>query len=91
MEESRADGPIVHSPEEVARRLGGVSVKTLADLIRDGGFEVTELGFAERSPRGGNRRRLWGMTDEQVDRLLAARRRPAYRPRRFGSRKRQDA
>jgi hypothetical protein len=69
-----AEEPAIHTPEEIARRLGGISVKRLAELVRGGGFEVTDLGLAQRSPKGGPRRRLWGMTDAQLNALLAARR-----------------
>jgi hypothetical protein len=65
----------VHSPQEIADRLGGISVKSLAELIRNGGLETTTLGYAEPSRRGGPRRRLWGMTDAQLERLLSSRKR----------------
>ncbi len=67
----------IHTPEEIAERLGGISVKTLSDLIRDRGLETTPLGFADRSRKGGPRRRLWGMSDAQLEALLAVRRRPS--------------
>ena len=60
----------LHCPEEIARRAGGISVKSLAELIRKAGLETTTLGYAEPSRRGGPARRLWGMTDDQLGRLL---------------------
>jgi hypothetical protein len=65
----------VYSPEEIAERLGGIAVKSLGELIRSRGLETTTLGYAEPSRKGGPRRRLWGMTDIQLDALLALRRR----------------
>ena len=35
--------------------LGGISVKTLNDLIRDRGLETTTLGYAPPSRKGGPR------------------------------------
>jgi hypothetical protein len=64
----------VHTPEEIIERLGGISIKTLLALIRNRGLETTTLGYAEPSPKGGPRRRLWGMTDAQLEALLALRR-----------------
>jgi hypothetical protein len=69
------DGPGLHTPEEIAERLGGIAIKTLNELIRKRGLETTTLGYQEPSRKGGPRRRLWGMTDEQLDALLALRRR----------------
>jgi hypothetical protein len=65
----------VHTPEEIAERLGGISIKSLSALIRDRGLETTTLGYAEPSRNGGPRRRLWGMTGAQLKALLAQRRR----------------
>jgi hypothetical protein len=58
-------------------------VKSLAELIRNAGLETTTLGYAEPSRRGGRARRLWGMTDDQLERLLSFRERrgQAARPR----------
>lgn len=64
----------LYSPEEIAARVGGIAVKTLNDLIRDRNLETTTIGYAPPSRKGGPRRRLWGMTDEQLDALLAVRR-----------------
>lgn len=63
----------LHSPEEIAARVGGIAVKTLNDLIRDRNLETTTIGYAPPSRKGGPRRRIWGMTDEQLDALLAVR------------------
>ena len=68
-------GPNVHTPKEIAERLGPITVKTLSALIRARGLETTTLGYAEPSRKGGPRRRLWGMTDAQLEALLAQRRR----------------
>jgi hypothetical protein len=72
---ARDEEPKVYTPEEIAERAGGISVKTLGALIRDRGLETTTLGYAEPSRKGGPRRRLWGMTDAQLQALLALRRR----------------
>ena len=74
MTEARGQEARLHSPEEIAARLGGIAVKTLSDLIRDRSLETTTIGYAPASRRGGPRRRLWGMTDDQLDALLAIRR-----------------
>jgi hypothetical protein len=71
--EATPEQPKLHSPEEIAQRLGGISVKTLSALIRDRGLETTTLGYVEPSRKGGRRRRLWGMTDAQLKALLAVR------------------
>jgi hypothetical protein len=77
--DSRSDAgsrlPKIHSPEEIAERLGGISVKSLTELIRNSGLETTILGYADPSRKGGPRRRVWGMTDQQLEALLALRRR----------------
>jgi hypothetical protein len=65
----------LHTPEEIAVMLGGISVKTLNDLVRDKGHETTTIGYAPPSRKGGPKRRLWAMTDEQLEALLATRRR----------------
>ena len=65
----------IYWPEEIAERLGGIAVKSLGELIRKTGLEITTLGFAEPSRKGGRRRRLWGMTNAQLDALLELRRR----------------
>ncbi len=72
---SDAGGPELklHSPDEIAVMLGGISVKTLSDLVRDRGLKTTTLGYAPPSRKGGPRRRIWAMTDEQLEALLAAR------------------
>ena len=74
---SEAGGPEqrLYPPEEIAAMLGGISVKTLDDLIRDRGLETTTLGYAPPSRKGGPRRRLWAMTEAQLEALLAVRNR----------------
>jgi hypothetical protein len=67
----------LHTPEEIAQRLGGISVKSLSELIRKAGVETTTLGHTKPSRKGGRRRRLWGMTSAQLDALLEFRRRRA--------------
>jgi hypothetical protein len=74
MSEAGGLEPKLHTPEEIAAMLGGISVKTLNDLVRDRGYETTTLGYAAPSRKGGPKRRIWGMTDEQLEALLAARR-----------------
>ena len=64
----------MHAPQEIAERLGSITVKTLSALIRARGLETTTLGYAEPSRRGGPRRRVWGMTDAQLEALMAVRR-----------------
>jgi hypothetical protein len=63
------------SPDEIADRIGGVSVKSLSELIRKHGLETTTLGYSEPSRRGGPPRRIWGMTPDQLQALLAVRER----------------
>ncbi|MGP0067268.1 MAG: hypothetical protein ACLQGP_27195 [Isosphaeraceae bacterium] len=67
--------PRVHDPEAIAARLGGINIKTLTALIRNHNLETTTLGYAEPSKKGGPPRRLWGMTDAQLEALLALRNR----------------
>ncbi len=69
------EGLRVLNPEAIAERLGGISIKTLTALIRNHGLETTTLGYAEPSRKGGPPRRLWGMTDPQLEALLALRNR----------------
>jgi hypothetical protein len=65
----------IYSPDEISKRLGGISVKSLTELIRNSGLETTTLGYSEPSRKGGRRRRVWGMTEPQLEALLALRRR----------------
>lgn len=58
------------SPESIAERIGGISVKSLTELIRKSGLETTTLGYTEPSRRGGPPRRIWGMTEQQLLALL---------------------
>lgn len=67
----------LYTPEEIAERLGGISVKSLTELIRKAGLETTTLGHTEPSRKGGRRRRLWGMTSAQIEALLDFRQRRA--------------
>ncbi len=66
-------GLTVHDPDEIAARLGGINIKTLMALIRAHGLETTTLGYTEPARKGGRPRRLWGMTDSQLEALLALR------------------
>jgi hypothetical protein len=68
-------GVKIHTPSEIAQRAGSITVKTLSALIRARGLETTTLGYAEPSRKGGPRRRVWGMTDAQLEALLAVRKR----------------
>ncbi len=65
----------IHTPEEIADRVGRITIKTLSALIRSRGLETTTLGHAPPSRKGGPPRRLWGMTDAQLQCLLALRKR----------------
>jgi hypothetical protein len=72
----RSTGEIrIHTPEEIAERAGRITIKTLSALIRSRRLETTTLGHAPPSKRGGPPRRLWGMTDAQLESLLALRKR----------------
>jgi hypothetical protein len=73
--ELQAAGVKIHTPAEIAEKAGRITVKTLSALIRSRGLETTTLGYAPPSPKGGPPRRLWGMTDAQLESLLALRRR----------------
>jgi hypothetical protein len=75
MSEAESEGPKIYTPEQIAAQAGGISVKSLSALIRDRGLETTTMGYAPPSRKGGPRRRLWGMTNAQLEALLAARRR----------------
>ncbi len=72
--EAGSDPVKIHTPEEIAQRLGGIAVKSLSEIIRKLGVQTTTLGYAEPSRKGGPRRRLWGMTDRQLEELLTRRR-----------------
>ena len=75
LSEAHDAGPKIHAPQEIAEKLGSISVKTLSALIRARGLETTTLGYVEPSRKGGRRRRVWGMTDAQLETLIALRRR----------------
>jgi hypothetical protein len=64
-----------YTPEEIAALVGGITIKSLAEVIRNGRLETTTLGHLGPSPRGGRKRRVWGMTKRQMDALLALRNR----------------
>jgi hypothetical protein len=74
MSESNHDGSKIHKPAEIAERAGSITIKTLSALIRNRGLETTTLGYAPPSRKGGPPRRIWGMTDAQLESLLAVRR-----------------
>jgi hypothetical protein len=65
----------LYTPEEVAALVGGITVKSLSEVIRNGRLETTTLGHVGPSARGGRRRRVWGMTKQQIEALLALRNR----------------
>ncbi len=75
MSEAGGQEARLHTPEVIAAMLGGISLKTLNDLVRDRGLATTTLGYAPPSRKGGPRRRLWGMTDDQLEALMESRRR----------------
>ncbi len=75
MKEPAGEEAKLYTPEEIATRLGGISLKTLHALIRNRGLETTTLGYAEPSRNGGPRRRLWAMNEPQLEALLAVRNR----------------
>jgi hypothetical protein len=63
----------LHHPEEIVEKLGGINIKTLTAVIRNHGLETTTLGYTEPARKGGRPRRLWAMTDPQLEALLALR------------------
>jgi hypothetical protein len=75
MSESNTDGLKIHYPAEIAAQLGGITIKTLSALIRSRGLETTTLGHSPASRKGGPPRRIWGMTDAQLETLIALRKR----------------
>jgi hypothetical protein len=75
MSEAGGQEARLHTPEEIAAMLGGISIKTLNDLIRDRGLESTTISYAPPSRKGGPPRRVWGMSDAQLEALMAVRRR----------------
>ena len=74
MSDSSHDGLKIHQPAEIAQQAGGITIKTLSALIRSRGLETTTLGYSPPSRKGGPPRRIWGMTDAQLELLLALRR-----------------
>jgi hypothetical protein len=63
----------VHPPEEVARRLGGISVTQLVAILKAHGYEYTQL--MPGSKPWGRGRQIWGMTDDQIATLVLGQRR----------------
>lgn len=59
---------IVHPPEVAAERLGGISVRTLVKLLREGGYSYTELSPGAKP--WGRGRRTWGLTDRQIETII---------------------
>jgi len=81
--ETQTAGVKIHTPEEIAERVGRITIKTLSALIRSRGLETTTLGYSPPSSKGGPPRRLWGMTDAQLECLLALRKRRGLGPNRL--------
>ena len=52
MSEAGGQEARLHTPDEIAAMLGGISIKTLNDLIRDRGLQTTTLGYAPPSRKG---------------------------------------
>jgi hypothetical protein len=75
VKESNGEESKLYTPEEIADRLGGITLKTLSALIRSRSLATTTLGYAEPSRKGGPRRRIWGMNDSQLEALLIVRNR----------------
>jgi hypothetical protein len=63
----------VYPPEEVARRLGGISVTQLVAILKTHGYEYTQL--MPGSKPWGRGRQIWGMTDDQIATLILGQRR----------------
>lgn len=59
----------VHPPDEAARRLGGISVRTLVALLKAKGYPYTEL--KPGATPWGRGRQLWGLTDDQIAAVVA--------------------
>ena len=73
--EEKTEALKIYTPDEIAESAGRITIKTLSALIRSRHLETTTLGHAPPSKRGGPPRRLWGMTDAQLECLLALRKR----------------
>jgi hypothetical protein len=82
---------VLHTPEQIAERLGGMAVKSLSELIRKFNLETTTLHYAEPSRKGGRKRRVWGMTGSQLEALLALRRGNDRQPEQDQGDSREDA
>lgn len=68
----------VYPPEEVARRLGGISVALLVSILKAHGYEYTQLTPGAKP--WGRGRQVWGMTDEQIADLIAGQTRQHPKP-----------
>lgn len=68
----------VHSPEESARRLGGITVAQLIAILKAKGYPYTEL--SPGSKPWGRGRQVWGMTDDQIAELVEGQMRSHPRP-----------
>ena len=66
----------IHTPEEIARRAGSITIKTLQCSHSQPGPRDDHAGPRPAvTPGGSTLRRLWGMTDAQLESLLAVRKR----------------
>lgn len=55
---------VVYSPEEVSKRLGGISVTQIVAILKAHGYDYTQL--TPGSKPWGRGRQVWGMTDDQI-------------------------
>ena len=69
---------VVHSPEQAAQLLAGISVKTLVGLLRTGGYSYVELSPGAKP--WGRGRRAWGLTDSQIAAIIAGQTRKIQTP-----------
>jgi hypothetical protein len=58
----------VHTPEECAAMLGGITVKKLVKILKAGGYAYTSL--MPGSTPWGRGRQVWGLTDDQLGAVL---------------------
>jgi hypothetical protein len=68
----------VYSPEESAKRLGGITVPQLIAILKAKGYQFTEL--MPGSKPWGRGRKVWGMTDDQITELVEGQSRVHPRP-----------
>jgi hypothetical protein len=81
MSTAKASEVIVHEPAEAARRLGGISVATLIEILKVRGYEWTELTPGVKPwGKGGRGRKRWGLTDDQIAAVVAGQSRRHARP-----------